>query len=1151
MKNKHPSLLPFFILFSLVICNCDLLTGPKMDLFQQISDEVDWANAAKLTVRVEYPPAWGMSNPAQGTITPKKDIRKGYAFDIEFIPDVVWSFNGWRAYRSSSLPANWITEWAANPSLLDDLDLARLDGVSVAVPDLPARGGTGSLTINTTENITLVPWCKSEPYVTRTIPRDSPAASYPRGTDIVIYFNTPLKLDEGKALDTLFTAGTISITGDGDDFTGMYNPPVYAANDDGTYTITISPSDVPGGKLIVVSVGPGIANTLGTLMSKAEVFSFRTQSSSSGGSITSWNASYTGNTITVGWEISKVNESDVVEVKARYRVNQGGDNNLANDKTIRGVNGPDASGVTEGRSVNGIREYEIFLDLYIEGVKSNTASTSFKIWNFPGMVSVSNTNPVIEIGEAADFNRIRTSGLGGANKDKKYVLVKDVEISGVWTPIGSGSDASAFQGTFYGAGRTITLEKGFSSGANYAGIFGYAQNALIRDLTVVYHNTKHEADISGAFYTVGGIAGTAVGSTKILNCMVKGESETAVLEAKNTGGAVYLGGIAGRVIDTSYIQNCYAALNVTISYARGNYGVGAKNLGGVVGHYKTSGTLENVKSVAVLNLSGDGEGGARNCGGIAGMVEGANMRGCTFSGKIDIPLLPGTSSDASFYYIGGLVGRYTVDSLGTEDITIESCETSGDLIVQCSVPINSFYMGGMFGALGSSANNNSSVKCKLSLKKLTFKDGIISLNSPTGGGNMYVGGFAGSVGIFVDVNDCHSNARSVTASSTNKSLYIGGFAGEITKGYMVKDGKDWVKISDCSSSSPVIVPSQNSATNTLRAGGFCGALIDMRDTNLGYIPSKLERCYATGKVDVYSGGISRVGGLVGSSEITGTTTTDTIANDTTANTIIQCYATGDVTVVSRYSTALLDVFAGGLAGIAAGVNISESYAVGNVNVRKGTGAGGIAAGGLVGYLGPPVNTSSAYNNNKSSITNCYATGDVTADNPNADAAAVYSGGLVGYVNIDTTKAVTRSLAVGTVSAKNASSGAGAWAGGIVGKKESGQLLQCAAPGRSDKLVSVSARGGNNRHVGKVYGESAGTTDRVYASNILYFGVGSGYYDNPVLGTSGVGVGNGGNGANLVELMWNNSTYLGFDTNVWNFGPLLRGWPVLNHTGGDQ
>jgi hypothetical protein len=101
------------VLCSLLFVTCNLFTGPSANVFEQISDEVDWSNAPKLTVRLEYPPAWGISNPQQGTITPAKDIRKGYEFSLEFTPDAAYTLSSWLVYKTSDLndiPGNWVQD---------------------------------------------------------------------------------------------------------------------------------------------------------------------------------------------------------------------------------------------------------------------------------------------------------------------------------------------------------------------------------------------------------------------------------------------------------------------------------------------------------------------------------------------------------------------------------------------------------------------------------------------------------------------------------------------------------------------------------------------------------------------------------------------------------------------------------------------------------------------------------------------------------------------------------------------------------------------------------------------------------------------------------------------------------------------------------
>jgi hypothetical protein len=90
------------------LAGCDLLNKPETDMGDLIDEAVAWANAARLTVSVDYIGEWGGSNPVRGTITPAMDIRKGYEFEIEFTPNAAYSFQGWRAYKTQA-----ITAWGA------------------------------------------------------------------------------------------------------------------------------------------------------------------------------------------------------------------------------------------------------------------------------------------------------------------------------------------------------------------------------------------------------------------------------------------------------------------------------------------------------------------------------------------------------------------------------------------------------------------------------------------------------------------------------------------------------------------------------------------------------------------------------------------------------------------------------------------------------------------------------------------------------------------------------------------------------------------------------------------------------------------------------------------------------------------------------
>ena len=877
-----------FIIFSLFIVSCDLFTGPKVDLFQVISDEVDWANAPKLTVRVEHPALWGISNPT-GNITPAKDIRKGYPFEIEFTPAQAYSLTGWRAYETSSLPDGW----QFDTSFLDDIE--RLDGVSVLVPELPAKGGTGSFTINTTANVTLIPWCKTEPYVLRTVPHHSPANVYPRGTAIEIFFNAPLALTPDVELSALFTPEIIKITATNkttnetvliSDNNYSYNYPVYTANNDlGEYKITITPTNVPGDSLIEVTVGPNILNASNTKMAEAKVFSFGTSPAlTGGGSIETWDASYSGSVITVNWETT-----DGVSVAARYRVNKGADIALpgVSPRTIIGVSQLDDSSVSEGRSVSGIQEYEVFLDLFIEGLKSNVGSKSFKIWNIPGM-SVSYDNPAVEIITEADLAAIRTPaqnnpyyGLGVDNAAKQYVLANDIAVN-TWTPIGtapppSGADTNSFQGKFYGNGHTVSIG-GFAvpNGVNAdMGLFGAVGGGFIRDLTVQYSGGINRSGET----RFGGIAGTMSGTAKMENVLVKGDVSVTVV----SDDEMYAGGIAGLMLGDAEISNAYGGLNLTVEHLNAShesYEGSSVMVGGITG------------SIGIHNLDRYSY----------GLYANAKIYDATVEGNINVNAATAKTDsdfDSQFgLFVGGIIGfmKYGTASQFTLDNTyyrrghINITSAAGDAYLGCAI---GYIVTGKIQNCYSSAS-----------------DFVIIKNTERDSNNyLIVGGFIGFINQWPGnlINSCHSDIP-INISCSNDT-FVGGFIG-----FSYTD-----QINYCYSNSSVTVISLSAF-----AGGFCGTA-----------GGSFQYCYASGDVKVTCPndiGMSSIGGFAGDG----------------GGVIRNCYALGNV-VGSGHS-----VCAGGLIGRYYGY-LNNSFSTGTVNVSDVLNTIGIdspASGGLIGFISP-------------------------------------------------------------------------------------------------------------------------------------------------------------------------------------------------------
>ena len=106
-------------------------------------------------------------------------------------------------------------------------------------------------------------------------------------------------------------------------------------------------------------------------------------------------------------------------------------------------------------------------------------------------------------------------------------LLRDVELTGTWAPVGTSSEP--FKGTFDGDGHKITGLK-ITSGS-YIGLFGYVgAGAVIRNVNLV------GASVSGES-RVGALIGRIVGDATVSNCSVDSASKV-VGSGSNTGGLI-------------------------------------------------------------------------------------------------------------------------------------------------------------------------------------------------------------------------------------------------------------------------------------------------------------------------------------------------------------------------------------------------------------------------------------------------------------------------------------------------------------------------------------------------------------------------------------------------------------------------------------
>ena len=796
----------------------------------------------------------------------------------------------------------------------------------------------------------------------------------------------------------------------------------------------------------------------------------------------------------------------------------------------------DTSGVREGLAVGNVMRYDISVEAYSA---AGRAAQKLSVWNIPGM-NVDQTNTVL-----LDNNNFSTALVAANSSGKNFILTEDITIDSVWTPIGNFDTANSFQGVFYGNGYTITLNNGFSfinytSGTSYSygGVFGYVQDALIRDLTVVYAAatvTSSSLAANNIAY-IGGIVGYAIGKP-ILNCIVEGSGLTVI--ANGTGGTNpnNVGGIAGSISDGAYIQNCRAALNLIGSPA-GDYPI---NVGGIIGSLNSAGPSSGITSVGTISMKkSPGGTGINYCGGVVGYTNAAiSLTDCVFGGEINISNTFNAGSRSS--YIGGLIG------FGNGGGTVNNCYVTGNITVNVTDYNGGIYLGGVIGYLYGGST------LKYNIKNSNFTDGQIEIKRINGDVN--VGGFVGGVMLYTEFDNCHSRGKRISAVATETGdVSIGGFVGQMRQSSSI----------NCSSSNPVVVPDTQGA-GMVYAGGFCGYLYTQSAENKS---ARFEGCFSSTDVSAYCGsGGGYIGGLIGLAGLN---------NNYLPNIITRCYATGTVAAVNRANvkSTIYDFCVGGLVGRAEFTDISECYATCFVRADKYTdgsmgytGGGNmpVVAGGLIGFLG----STSSDNRQLSSIADCYATGKILVENRNEgqdsnDFTDIYTGGLVGFMQIGAAKAVTRNFVTGLVEAQGGGFMDGdltknTYVGGIVGYLKSGLLQKNVALSTKVIMQDLSV----NEFIARIYAASDLINgSKNYAIDSMLIG----RSDTLSVVSSGTGPATSqGENVTLNRLrqtdFWIDLNGLAFGindtvggigglTNVWDFSSVTgRGYPRLVNVGG--
>ena len=518
------------------------------------------------------------------------------------------------------------------------------------------------------------------------------------------------------------------------------------------------------------------------------------------------------------------------------------------------------------------------------------------------------------------------------NLSGHYVLAADIDLSVItnWRPIGDSS-TNKFTGSFDGNDHTISGLN--SSGYQFAGLFGYVEDAKINDLGVLVRNISSIATVAYPDSHAGGLVGRASRS-QISNSYAEVTGNISSTSSTSSGVS-HAGGLVGRASDDSQIINSYAEVTGDISSTSSTSSTAVSYAGGLVGRVSSSQISDSYAVVAGAELE-------------SLMLYPSSGSFVIVGGDI--------SSTSSFKsYAGGLVGGAVDDS----QISNSYAGVAGNIFSTASAsPTASVsYAGGLVGYASSSPISNSyaSVAGKISRVPLIFPSPPPPPPDVLPPPELYI--FGGDI-----------------SSTSSFKSHAGGLVGEAV-------------MSSPISNSYAVVTGRVLSTSSFKshAGGLVGRVADSPISNsyaevtggiasvemMGDISSSEEDEVTSGIYSVSSGisGTSHGGGLVGYASSSSIRNSHAEVADNIS------------------STSSSNSHAGGLVGYASNGSISNVYAVVSGGIASSASSGTSHTGGLVGYAGSNSQISNSY---------AVVESNLSSSSSSSSSSKSYVGGLVGY-----------------------------------------------------------------------------------------------------------------------------------------------------------
>lgn len=307
------------------------------------------------------------------------------------------------------------------------------------------------------------------------------------------------------------------------------------------------------------------------------------------------------------------------------------------------------------------------------------------------------TDEAIEITTADEFLAI------SQEPSAYYVLKNDIDFSNKKISLCT-TTSEAFTGTLDGNGHKIS-NFGLNATA-YSGVFGYAKNATIKNLTIDFSKDDNSTSFSltSTVKHFGTLVGKAEEST-IENVIITGANvKSTSFSSSDTNIGLFAGALSSTNVKNCKVENSYLTLTVSTSssYAA-NIGLfagsaegeseitsvgaigdveinhsfsGSVSLGGFIGLNKSSKIIRNSYSqgnvIATRNNSSSPSSTSKLAvGGFIGKSLGGpcNLDGCLSNTNIIVSDIKGEAkyAVASEAYVGGLIGSCNISTYGIKN----------------------------------------------------------------------------------------------------------------------------------------------------------------------------------------------------------------------------------------------------------------------------------------------------------------------------------------------------------------------------------------------------------------------------------------------------------------------------------------------------